>query len=373
MLQDLEKKYNKIIQAIDADGASSFDGDDLEYYKEYSTYRTSKNFSRTPLSHSVSKKYKNLQIIKLLVQHHTDLAKEEYIAKEALLIGLIYGDEELVKTLVNLNIYLFNTDNFYVADHFNGTTIDKTPVAKQIDNQNPFPQTKEYLLNWELYIALYYGHIEIAEFLIGKGANINAINKDGDTLLHIAVKEGNKKIAKFLLNQGADINAANKDGDRPLHIASKDKVSLKTLDILLKYHPDPLIKNTLNNTPIECRTKINIKNRLHSYCLTYITSNYLLYTGIPTLVGIACLKLIESDYTYYAGLSASLFVASCLFNGTKSKGLCAASGYLASSALLSFGSQYTEYNAVCNISAAVLAIATTYYAAAPVINHSTSI
>jgi len=359
-------------------------------------------------NNSVSKKYKNLQIIKLLVQHHTDLAKEEYIAKEALLIGLIYGDEELVKTLVNLNIYLFNTDNFYVADHFNGTTIDKTPVAKQIDNQNPFPQTKEYLLNWELYIALYYGHIEIAEFLIGKGANINAINKDGDTplhiavkegnkkiakfllnqdanininainkdgdtLLHIAVKEGNKKIAKFLLNQGADINAANKDGDRPLHIASKDKVSLKTLDILLKYHPDPLIKNTLNNTPIECRTKINIKNRLHSYCLTYITSNYLLYTGIPTLVGIACLKLIESDYTYYAGLSASLFVASCLFNGTKSKGLCAASGYLASSALLSFGSQYTEYNAVCNISAAVLAIATTYYAAAPVINHSTSI
>lgn len=56
--------------------------------------------------------------------------------------------------------------------------------------------------------------------LIQAGANVNATNIEGDTILHIAVKLCNKDAIELLLNYGANVNVKNKSGETPLCIAS---------------------------------------------------------------------------------------------------------------------------------------------------------
>lgn len=56
---------------------------------------------------------------------------------------------------------------------------------------------------------------EIANILISKGANINAKDKDGRTPLHWAANFNHKLVAKLLVTKGADINVKDKQGITP--------------------------------------------------------------------------------------------------------------------------------------------------------------
>eukprot|EP01117_Protostelium_nocturnum_P002767 TRINITY_DN1369_c0_g1_i2.p1 TRINITY_DN1369_c0_g1~~TRINITY_DN1369_c0_g1_i2.p1 ORF type:complete len:1307 (-),score=499.61 TRINITY_DN1369_c0_g1_i2:21-3941(-) len=52
-----------------------------------------------------------------------------------------------------------------------------------------------------------------------KGANLEAQNDNGESLLHNAVLSGNISIVRFLLNRGAPVNAKTSLGETPLHWA----------------------------------------------------------------------------------------------------------------------------------------------------------
>ncbi len=76
-----------------------------------------------------------------------------------------------------------------------------------------------------------------AELLIQQGANVNATTKSGMTPLMIAARKDEKDIAELLIKNGSNVNAIDKDGWSPLmHTASKN--SLKTSELLLKYGAD---------------------------------------------------------------------------------------------------------------------------------------
>ena len=55
-----------------------------------------------------------------------------------------------------------------------------------------------------------FGHKEVVELLIAKGADVNAKNDGGYTPLHQAAINGHKEIAELLIEKGANVNA--KDG-----------------------------------------------------------------------------------------------------------------------------------------------------------------
>jgi len=79
-----------------------------------------------------------------------------------------------------------------------------------------------------LHWASQHGHLNVAELLVAKKAEVNAKDDKGDTPLHSAAKYDHKDVAEFLLANKADVNAQNNSGNMPLHAAAgfKDIVEL---------------------------------------------------------------------------------------------------------------------------------------------------
>jgi ankyrin repeat protein len=68
------------------------------------------------------------------------------------------------------------------------------------------------------------GHIELSEFLIAKGADLNVKAGYPETSpLHGAASENHKEIAALLIIKGADVNLKNDDGETPLDWAEEEK------------------------------------------------------------------------------------------------------------------------------------------------------
>ncbi len=97
--------------------------------------------------------------------------------------------------------------------------------------------------------------MKIAEFLIFKGADINAKGYQDKTPLHMT---GCRKLGNLLILKGADIEARDKDGQTPLWKAcSNDNVSISKL--LISKGADVNAKDNRDWTPLL---------QVHSGCLT---------------------------------------------------------------------------------------------------------
>jgi len=74
-----------------------------------------------------------------------------------------------------------------------------------------------------LGLACYFGHEELAKFLVLKGADVNLASKNGFNVfpIHSAVAANNINITRMLLNAGAYPNVCQKAGLAPLHTAAQ--------------------------------------------------------------------------------------------------------------------------------------------------------
>jgi len=64
------------------------------------------------------------------------------------------------------------------------------------------------------------------------GADINAKDGDGNTILHVAAGEGLPGIVIGLVGRGADINIRNNAGETAIDVAKKNKDSARALKFL---------------------------------------------------------------------------------------------------------------------------------------------
>jgi ankyrin repeat protein len=84
------------------------------------------------------------------------------------------------------------------------------------------------------YTALGNQHVEIAEFLLGAGADVHARSL-GQTSLHIAASKGHVELAQLFLDHGADINAtANVRGASLTPLAVAVQAKQEKMTALLK-------------------------------------------------------------------------------------------------------------------------------------------
>jgi ankyrin repeat protein len=73
-------------------------------------------------------------------------------------------------------------------------------------------------------LACYFGHFDVAEYLIKAGAPINSQSRNEleVTPIHSAASAGHTKIAELLLKHGADPNIREQGGYSPLHVAAQN-------------------------------------------------------------------------------------------------------------------------------------------------------
>ncbi len=76
-------------------------------------------------------------------------------------------------------------------------------------------------LNEQLFKAVGLSEIEEVKKLIEKGADVNVVNKYGETALHEASFWGRSDVVKMLIEAGADVNLVNRDGETALYLASR--------------------------------------------------------------------------------------------------------------------------------------------------------
>ena len=78
-----------------------------------------------------------------------------------------------------------------------------------------------YLEGRPLHYAAARGALEVARFLVARGADVEARTDDGRTPLHQAALNDALDVAKFLVARGADVNATTNDGRTPLYEAAQ--------------------------------------------------------------------------------------------------------------------------------------------------------
>ena len=81
-----------------------------------------------------------------------------------------------------------------------------------------------------------YSQTDVVAFLIEKGADLNAVDSDGNTAIMIASSRNNAEVVEMLLGHKASVLLRNKDGQTALHIAAA-KLNAKIVAALLESKP----------------------------------------------------------------------------------------------------------------------------------------
>jgi uncharacterized protein len=80
--------------------------------------------------------------------------------------------------------------------------------------------------------ALSGDSLETVQFLLNRGANVNASDKDGETPLFYAVRACNAMLKKVLIEKGANPNRKNAEGITVLDIAQEE--NLREISTILR-------------------------------------------------------------------------------------------------------------------------------------------
>jgi ankyrin repeat protein len=131
------------------------------------------------------------------------------------------------------------------------STRGETETVKRLIDKGGFPpDLKDRDGVTPLQNACRFGHFDIAEYLVEKGADVNHGYGLRWTALRFASLEGHAAIVELLLSHGASIDCSLGDGATPLHMAcAYDHVDV--VRMLLEAGADPRATNNLGEMPAD--------------------------------------------------------------------------------------------------------------------------
>ena len=178
---------------------------------------------------------------------------ESYTANKQLIDGVQKGDLYLVEDALKQGA------NINTRDHEESKTVSEIKVSSYTLETLPDGtglikyQGEELVKRWTpLMWACYEGKKDMVEFLISKGADLEAVDlKTGDTPLILSFVESfdNVDITELLLDKGANINNKNKNGFSALALAV-DVNNVKAIKLLLERGANVNTTNNWEETPL---------------------------------------------------------------------------------------------------------------------------
>ncbi|XP_047128184.1 poly [ADP-ribose] polymerase tankyrase-2 isoform X1 [Hydra vulgaris] len=198
----------------------------------------------TPLHEAAAKG--KFDICKLLLKHGADPKKKNHegytpldLVKEGFpdVADLLRGDAALLEAAKKGNL---------------------AKVMKLVTHQNINCRDTLGRNSTPLHLAAGYNHVEVAEYLLEFGADVNAQDKGGLIPLHNASSYGHVDIAALLIKYKADVNATDRWLFTPLHEAAQ-KGRTQLCALLLTHGANANMKNQEGQTPIDLATADDVQ------------------------------------------------------------------------------------------------------------------
>ncbi len=145
--------------------------------------------------------------------------------------------------LVSLGLILLVISHWQIShmDVFEAARTGNLPRLKALINGNPsLIHARDDEGNTPLHLAAYSDRMDVAQFLIGKGASGDMVNEHGYRPLHCAANRGSVLMVQLLLERYHNVTSVDKNGNSALHLTDSPDV----LELLIQKGADP---NTENN------------------------------------------------------------------------------------------------------------------------------
>ncbi|CAH1165751.1 unnamed protein product [Phyllotreta striolata] len=198
----------------------------------------------TPLHEAAAKgKY---EIVKLLLKHGADPSKKN--RDGATPLDLVKEGDQDVADLLKGNAALLDA-----AKKGNLARVQRLVTVDNINCRDAQGRNST-----PLHLAAGYNNVEVAEFLLENGADVNAQDKGGLIPLHNASSYGHLDIAALLIKFDTVVNATDKWGFTPLHEAAQ-KGRTQLCALLLAHGADPFLKNQEGQAPLDLCAADDVK------------------------------------------------------------------------------------------------------------------
>jgi ankyrin repeat protein len=122
--------------------------------------------------------------------------------------------------------------------------------AKRLVAEGADPDTRNGWGSPFIYWCAENNQVELIDFALAHGGDINAVDKNGETALHKVAKLGRVAMIDHLLDRGAAINHGNIYNTTPLFVAARSN-QIEAVKALLDRGADPAIKTHKGITAAE--------------------------------------------------------------------------------------------------------------------------
>ncbi|XP_038110432.1 uncharacterized protein LOC6052718 [Culex quinquefasciatus] len=150
------------------------------------------NLGETPLFLAVRNNH--LAVAELLIKTGANISHKDHYSSYILHAAVKSGNVNLVKLIL---------------DYASNQNIDKAT----------FIDCRDYAKRTPLHVAVQRDFQDVVAFLVSSKANVNAIDKDGESALHIASIHGHLELVRCLIEGKANPNLLNSSRQTPLYVA----------------------------------------------------------------------------------------------------------------------------------------------------------
>lgn len=201
----------------------------------------------------------NLQTLKLLIDNLPEIDCNQTSDEPILIKALYKGNKEMVELLLKHGAHFgsyfqsASTHQFCLKPKrpgllYSAAKVGTILILDYLLAQGINVNSKEPVKN-DTSLHASVSDVVVANFLLNRGADVNAMNCNQETPLHYAVDQNNLKSVELLIGHGATVTCLTKECFTPLHFAVTNNCSA-IAEYLLNRGANALVRDINGSTPL---------------------------------------------------------------------------------------------------------------------------